>query len=985
MAGWFEAVRAECSRPTWSRGVDLVRAERVSIERTDGDEVVLRVTNPDGLLTPTVTLDLGEAAWDCDCPGAEDPCEHVAAAAIALRRAGQEGRELRAAGDSGHVRYCLLREGGGLAFERRVVQGQRETRVDASLKAIASGRAPGPRFLATESDLAVERVLAAAGLLQGRVRISRTALSRLLPALVGCDDVRLDGTPVEISTEPVTPHCHLRDDGDGFRLSVERDPSISETFEVGVALCGKALRPLRESRLSGREREDLPRGRYYPPERALELATEVIPDLHRRIPVEVHTRRLPRTGRVEPPWVLLEARRAGDALVVRADLVYGEPPRARIENGRLVHLRGSVPVRDETAERRLARAVQGRLELPLGREITARDSEAIALAERVGSWSGEIRGSGHRDFFRLPGLRARTQLSAQGFQVDFEVAADDGDAAAGSRAGQRVAAAAVLRAWDAGDSWVPLSGGGFAPLPTDWLERFGRATQSLLEARSAEGALPVSAIPDLARLCQALGEPPPPELEPLRALLEDFDRIPEATLPNDLTGTLRHYQRAGVDWLCFLRGAGLGGLLADDMGLGKTLQVLCALQGRSLVVAPTSVLHNWGEEIRRFRPGLSTCVYHGPQRALDASADVTLTTYAILRLDAERLGALDWDVVVLDEAQAIKNPDSQVARAANGLRGGWRVTLTGTPVENRLEELWSQLHFGNPGLMGSRAHFDERYAKRIAAGEPGVAEELRARIRPFVLRRLKRDVAPELPPRTEMVLHCELSEPERRIYEAVRAATRRDVVAQLQRGGNVLAALEALLRLRQAACHSGLVPGQRAEGSAKVRLLLEELDTVVADGHKALVFSQWTSLLDLVEPHLRAGGIDFTRLDGSTRDRGAVVATFQGESGPPVLLISLRAGGTGLNLTEADHVFLLDPWWNPAVEDQAADRTHRIGQTRPVMVYRLVAEDTVEERILALQVHKRSLADAALGGAQPTVALTRDDLLALLDDERLDD
>jgi SNF2 family DNA or RNA helicase len=236
-----------------------------------------------------------------------------------------------------------------------------------------------------------------------------------------------------------------------------------------------------------------------------------------------------------------------------------------------------------------------------------------------------------------------------------------------------------------------------------------------------------------------------------------------------------------------------------------------------------------------------------------------------------------------------------------------------------------------------------------------------------------------------MVLHCELSEPERRIYEAVRAATRRDVVAQLQRGGNVLAALEALLRLRQAACHSGLVPGQRAEGSAKVRLLLEELDTVVADGHKALVFSQWTSLLDLVEPHLRAGGIDFTRLDGSTRDRGAVVATFQGESGPPVLLISLRAGGTGLNLTEADHVFLLDPWWNPAVEDQAADRTHRIGQTRPVMVYRLVAEDTVEERILALQVHKRSLADAALGGAQPTVALTRDDLLALLDDERLDD
>ena len=976
VTGWFESIRAECSRPTWSRGVERVRANAVSAERVDAGEAVLRVTNPDGMLAPTVRLRLDDPAWDCDCPGATDPCEHIAAAAIALRHAQREGRELPAAGSggSGHVRYCLFRKNPGLSFERRIAQGDRETRVESSLKAIASGRVEGPRFLATESDLAAERALAASSLLGRHGRVSAAGLARLLPALSGCDDVRLDGEPVQTSAEPVVPHGHLRDHDDGFVLSVEPDPSVTETLGDGVVLCGDTLRPVRESLLDGRELAELPRGRHYALERALELATAVIPDLRRRIPVAVHTRRLPRIGDAEPPRVRVETRRRGDELVVRADLVYGDPPRTRIQNGRLVHVRGTIPVRDEAAERGLARAVQSRLGLPVGREVALHAAAAIALAERLEGWEGEIHGAAHREFRRVPALDPRLQLADRHFDLSFAVADD----AVPDAAGRRVDAATVLRAWQAGERLVPVPGGGFAPLPVDWLRRFGDAARSLLEARTAAGTLPTSAALDLLRLCEALGEPPPPEFEPLRALFDDFDRIPPAATPRDLTGTLRGYQRAGVDWLCFLREAGLGALLADDMGLGKTLQVLCALRGRSLVVAPTSVLHSWGQEIRRFRPGLSTCVYHGAKRTLDASADVTLTTYALLRLDAERLGACDWDVVVLDEAQAIKNPDSRVARAAYALRGGWRVALTGTPVENRLEELWSQLHFGNPGLLGSRARFQERYAGPIARGKPGAAEALRARIRPFVLRRLKREVAPELPPRTEMTLHCELSEPERRVYDAVQAATRRDVVSQLQRGGSVLAALEALLRLRQAACHTALVPGQQAKGSSKVALLLEELDTVVADGHKALVFSQWTGLLDRVEPHLRAAGIDFTRLDGSTRDRGAVVERFQSESGPPLLLISLRAGGTGLNLTAADHVFLLDPWWNPAVEDQAADRSHRIGQTRPVMVYRLVAEDTVEERILDLQARKRSLADAALGGTAAATEITRDELLALL-------
>jgi SNF2 family DNA or RNA helicase len=282
--------------------------------------------------------------------------------------------------------------------------------------------------------------------------------------------------------------------------------------------------------------------------------------------------------------------------------------------------------------------------------------------------------------------------------------------------------------------------------------------------------------------------------------------------------------------------------------------------------------------------------------------------------------------------------------------------------------------------MGGRVDFADRWGTPIESGDRGAAERLRARIRPFVLRRLKKDVAPELPPRTESVLWVELDDTERNAYDAVRAAAQAEIVTMLAKGGSVMAALEALLRLRQAACHRGLLPGQHAESSTKVDTVIETLTAAAADGHKALVFSQWTSLLDRVEPALEAAGLAYTRLDGSTTDRAGVVAEFQDPAGPPVMLVSLKAGGTGLNLTAADHVFLLDPWWNPAVEDQAADRAHRIGQDKPVMIYRVVARDTVEERVLALQEHKRRIAAAALDGADAAARLTREDLLMLLAD-----
>jgi SNF2 family DNA or RNA helicase len=334
--------------------------------------------------------------------------------------------------------------------------------------------------------------------------------------------------------------------------------------------------------------------------------------------------------------------------------------------------------------------------------------------------------------------------------------------------------------------------------------------------------------------------------------------------------------------------------------------------------------------------------------------------------------------VVLDEAQNIKNPKSQTAGAAFSLTPRFPLALSGTPIENRLEELWSILHFTSRGLLGGLAHFDSRYASPINSGDAEALLALKTRIKPFITRRLKSEVAKELPPRTDVVLPIELDEAERNVYDAIHAASRTEVLERLEGGGSVMAALEALMRLRQAACHTGLIPGQKGGRSSKIDALLDALEPLIEDGHKALVFSQWTSLLDRIEPHLTERGTEFLRLDGKTRDRQSVVERFQDPGGPQILLASLKAGGTGLNLTAADHVFILDPWWNPAAEDQAADRAHRIGQTRSVMVYRLVAKDTVEEGILGLQERKRALAEGALGEAAGASEITRADLLQLL-------
>ena len=473
-----------------------------------------------------------------------------------------------------------------------------------------------------------------------------------------------------------------------------------------------------------------------------------------------------------------------------------------------------------------------------------------------------------------------------------------------------------------------------------------------------------------------------------------FDGIAPIDPPSLFTGTLRPYQREGLGWLLFLQRFGFGGCLADDMGLGKTVMVLALLAARrtaasgprpSLVVAPSSVVFNWREEARRFTPELRVLEYTGggreAMRSVFGEHDVVLTTYGTIRRDAAVLSAERFDYVILDEAQAIKNASSQSARAARVLNAQHHLALSGTPIENHLGELWSIFEFLNPGLLGSATAF-----QRLSTADRLDAETLALLsrgLRPFILRRTKEQVASDLPERTEQTLYCELEPPQRAAYDELRMHYRRSLLEGTNGGGFgrvKLQVLEALLRLRQAACHPGLIDRRRmSDGSAKLEVLLPRIAESIEEGHKTLVFSQFTSFLDIVRQRLDAAAIGYEYLDGRTRDREARVARFQTDPECRLFLISLKAGGLGLNLTAAEYVFLLDPWWNPAVEAQAIDRAHRIGQSRHVFAYRLIARDTVEERVVELQQRKRHLADAILTADNSLIRdLKREDLELLL-------
>jgi SNF2 family DNA or RNA helicase len=481
--------------------------------------------------------------------------------------------------------------------------------------------------------------------------------------------------------------------------------------------------------------------------------------------------------------------------------------------------------------------------------------------------------------------------------------------------------------------------------------------------------------------------------------LSQFGAVQKVAPPAGLRATLRDYQLDGLAWMQFLREYDLGGILADDMGLGKTVQTLAhilvekeagRLTSPALVIAPTSLMTNWQEEAARFAPGLRVLLLQGKERVEQFDridqADLVLTTYALLPRDEEKLREHHYHLVILDESHYIKNTRSKAAQTAGMLNARHRLCLTGTPLENHLGELWSQFHFLLPGLLGDEKTFNSQFRHPIERQDDPVRRMLlNRRIKPFLLRRTKDNVAKELPQKTEMVRKVELSGPQRDLYETVRLAMDKKVREEIDRKGvarSQIVILEALLKLRQVCCDPRLVkalPAKKnsAAVSAKLTDLMQMVDDLLEEGRKILVFSQFTSMLGLIEEELEARRIPYAILTGETRDRAAQVAAFQ-QGAVPIFLISLKAGGVGLNLTAADTVIHYDPWWNPAAENQATDRAWRIGQDKPVFVYKLIAKGTLEEKIQLMQQKKSELAQSILAdGESQKLALTQEDLQAI--------
>ena len=547
-----------------------------------------------------------------------------------------------------------------------------------------------------------------------------------------------------------------------------------------------------------------------------------------------------------------------------------------------------------------------------------------------------------------------------------------------------------------GNPEIKLPSGEVAVIPETWFTEYSELFAFMEEAQNAEGEFALkkhhlALVKDLEN-----GNLAKVSMSRKLERLREFDKIEDRPVPQGFKGELRPYQKAGYNWMSFLNEYNFGGCLADDMGLGKTVQTLAMLQGQkengaenaSLLVMPTSLIYNWEREASRFTPDLKVFTYTGTNRDKNIETfegyDLILTSYGIVRLDAEILQGYYFNYIILDESQAIKNPTSNIAKAVRKLASRRRLILTGTPLENSTMDLWSQMSFVNPGLLGTQRFFRDEFLNPIEKKkDEKKTGKLYSIIKPFIMRRHKSQVATELPEKVENVQYSTMTEEQAKEYEEAKQYYRDQIVEHMEQNtlkDNQFLLLQGLTKLRQLANHPGMSDEEYEGGSGKMEDMLHMLENAIREDHKILIFSSFVKHLKLVSAELKKKGYEFAYLDGSTRDRQGEVERFQEDSNLKIFLISLKAGGLGLNLTQADYVFLLDPWWNPAIEAQAVDRAHRIGQKNKVFTYKFITKNTVEEKILALQEKKKQLAADLITTEESFVKnLTKEHIISLLE------
>ena len=825
-----------------------------------------------------------------------------------------------------------------------------------------------------------------------------------------------------VSDEPVVPTLAIDRTADGLRLTprfvgpAATDPVIrligAPPHGCALMTADRVLLAPLSRPLADAEHALFRSGRPIDvPDADLEaFATGYLPQLRQRLTVRVGPGvDLPEAS---PPALVCRVRFAGrdGGVAQSASVAWG----FRYRLGAAVHDvpvrpgRTDPPVRDPAAEAALAASVPagpwlaaGHRGQPLlqdalvaGRLLFALVGDVLPALRRRADVVVEISGEApeFRESDAAPAVRLSVTDGAEDdwFNLGVEVTIED----------ETVPFADLFAALARGDDHLLLDSGTWFALHHPELDRLRRLIEEARLLVDREGG-PLRLRPEHAGLWEDLvqlgvvAEQSAAWRESVGALL-DLEALPDTPPPPGLDADLRPYQLTGLRWLSFLWRSRLGGILADEMGLGKTLQALALVESARaageldapvLVVAPTSVLGTWASEAARFAPELTTLTITEtearrgvPLAEAVQSAHLVFTSYTLLRLEADDYRALPWAAVLLDEAQFVKNRASKAYKAVRTLRARVKIALTGTPLENNLMDLWSLLSITAPGLFADPTAFADLFRKPIESGDAEALARLHRRIRPLVLRRTKAAVASELPDKQEQVVPVELGAGQRRIYDKHLARERAKVLRLIDDlDSNRITILRSLTMLRQLSLSPVLVDDTYPAQSAKIDALIELLGEVVSEGHRALVFSQFTGFLALVKARLDAEGVRYQYLDGRTRDRPARIAAFRGGD-DPVFLISLKAGGFGLTLTEADYVFILDPWWNPAAELQAIDRTHRIGQDKPVNVYRLVAADTIEEKVVALQRRKRDLFDSVVGRTSDVAApLSADDIRGLLD------
>lgn len=939
----LQEMKEASEKKVWFRGMELSRQDSIFAKSQSGSRRYFIVHEPSKRGKYEVYLDPVDFDWGCSCAEPDSPCSHAVAAVLALH-AEKEGKLIPGLGhDSWSICYQLVEDGRVLLLRRQLQKGQQIIPFFGSVLEQKDQQDPSKPLdvIVSNFDLEFDAYLKKKTHQMGGGGIDVALQTGDLSYLKNLS-LSYHGKPVFVGEKHRGYRLLIAKQNSGVVLTIESELGI---FYGDLFLsANQELHPAVELPFSSSETQSLLKGRYLGLRETIEFYSKSFAKI--RSTMEVANQGY--EAEKMPSSIVIDSWEDRGRLCLRYHLAYGEPVCAFVSTSGLEVISNEkdmiIPIRSKEIEEKALYDFERKTGLTLMKVYEFPPPEAFELAKKM---------------LRSDFIHIGTSLEKFADVTEEVPTLSVQDGVFLIQTTKGLLGHSALKEAKSNDGVCQLSDGSWIKIPRHWLAGEGSA---IVEILSITGAKASKAAMIALKACLEERE----SHKALASLTEDWN-LSFPLKPSPIQ--LRPYQESGAKWLAKLQQLGLGGILADDMGLGKTYQTLASLETPALIVVPTSLMGNWQSEVLKARPELRSCLYHGKDRLIPSHFDIIITTYGILRTDFGILEPFVFQSIVLDEAQQIKNPHSKTARAVYGLNSKSRIALSGTPVENSLNDLWSIMNFCMPGLLGSFENFKSVHST------PESLLRLKKMVSPFLLRRMKNEVAKDLPEKVDQIIRCTMDSDQKDFYRSLL----RKVQSEVKDKTDSMAILTGLLRLRQAACDPFLVDSSQDVSSAKLEYLFSAIDELVRSNQSALVFSQWTSLLDRVELGLRERSILWSRIDGATSDRDSAVKLFM-EGEVPIMLISMKAGGTGLNLTKADHVFILDPWWNPAAEEQAISRAHRIGRTENVMIHRLVTEDTVEEKIMELKAEKMNLFSEIMSGREKEASLNLADYESILFD-----